>query len=78
MERRIRRIVLLAANKGDEILILGAFGCGILKNDPSLVSQIFKKILINEGLKNYFKVVVFPIYKNDGIYVIFNNTLGKP
>lgn len=78
MERRIRRIVFLAANKGAEILILGAFGCGILKNDPSFISQIFKKILVAEGLKNYFKVVVFPIYKNDGNYVIFNNTLGKP
>lgn len=73
MERRIRRIIFLAIDKGVDVLILGAFGCGLLKNDPSIISQIFKKILFNDGLKNFFKVVVFSIYKSNENFIVFND-----
>ena len=61
MEERIRKIIRLAAFKQNDVLILGAFGCGVFKNDTYQICQIFKKILIEEGMKDYFKNVIFPI-----------------
>lgn len=73
MERRIRRIIALAAfkalndgNGGKVALILGAFGCGVFKNDPKVVASIFAKILFDEKMKDFFDCVIFPIYKDNG------------
>lgn len=75
MERRIRKIVKLAAFKKNKVLVLGAFGCGVFKNNPRDVSHCFKKVLIDEGLKDYFKLVVFPIYKDEQCKKIFEKEL---
>lgn len=71
MERRIRKIVKLAFYKGNQVLILGAFGCGVFNNDPDEVAKIFKKVLIKENLKDLFYEVSFPIYKNDDCKAVF-------
>lgn len=76
MERRIRKIISLAIDKKNDAIVLGAFGCGVFKNDPDVVSQIFKKILVDEGLKDFFNLVVFPIYKNEVNYEAFKDTFG--
>ena len=76
MERRIRKIVKLAAYKKNNVLILGAFGCGVFNNNPSNVSRIFAQVLIKEGLKDYFQLVVFPIYKDDAAKRIFEKALA--
>lgn len=76
MERRIRKIVKLAAYKKNDVLVLGAFGCGVFKNNPNKISYLFKKVLISERLKDYFKLVVFPIYKNESCKKIFENALS--
>lgn len=62
MERRIRKIVRLAAYKKNDILILGDFGCGPFKNDPKAIAQILYKILVIERMKDHFTAVVLPIY----------------
>jgi uncharacterized protein (TIGR02452 family) len=41
MHERIRRILTIAQVHKIDILILGAFGCGVFRNDPSEVAQIF-------------------------------------
>lgn len=77
MERRIRKIIKLAAYKGNSVLILGAFGCGVFNNDPREISNIFGKILIGENLKDYFQQISFPIYKNDGFIKIFQKVFHQ-
>ena len=77
MENRIRKIILLAAAEKNDVLILGAFGCGVFKNDPFESATIFKKILVDEGFKNHFDSVIFPIYKNPRLYTIFNSVFNK-
>lgn len=76
MQRRIKKIVMLAAFKKNAVLVLGAFGCGVFKNDPNKVSQIFKRILVDECMANFFKEIWFPIYKNDKNYEIFRHTFS--
>lgn len=85
MERRIRKIISLAAFKamedgggGKVALILGAFGCGVYKNDPTVVASIFAKILFDEKMESFFDCVIFPIYRDsDEKKQIFQDILSK-
>lgn len=46
-------------------LILGAWGCGVYKNDPEKISQYFKEILINQGFSKLYDNIIFAINDND-------------
>lgn len=43
--RRIKRILDIAKKEGDQVLILGAFGCGAFGNSPELVANVMKELL---------------------------------
>lgn len=57
------------------MLILGAFGYGVFKNDPKITSEIFNHVLVEENFKKYFHLVLFPIYKSQYLYNIFSSIL---
>ena len=42
------------------MLVLGAFGCGAFKNNPTVVAQAYKEIL--PEFEGYFKRVEFAVY----------------
>ncbi len=73
-ERRIELIIKTAHALKIDILILGAFGCGVFKNPPEDVAYLFKK-----SLERYsFKKVIFAILeKNTELNDIFQNILLK-
>lgn len=58
---RIRNILEVAISKDVDILILGAFGCGVFHNDPALMSNAFSQLLIKEGYAQFYEKVVFAI-----------------
>lgn len=60
MDIRTDKMLALALNQGNETLILGAWGCGVFKNDPKEIAELFKKYLHGK-YKNKFKRVVFAI-----------------
>lgn len=75
MENRIRKIIKVAILNNIDCLILGAFGCGVFGNSLFDVSKIFRKILIEEDLGKYFKVIEFAIYdRNPNTYISFEKT----
>lgn len=41
---RIRRIFAIAALERNEVLILGAFGCGDFRNPPEIVARVFREV----------------------------------
>lgn len=72
MRNRIRYILTVAERKGNTHLILGAFGCGAFKNDPKVVSQLFKEVIIDEGFGHLFEYIEFAVYCRQ--YDTKNNT----
>lgn len=60
MRERIEHILHTAVMKELDVLILGAFGCGVFANDPHDVATIFKNLLENT-YKGKFKKIVFAI-----------------
>ena len=58
---KIKAIIECAVENDVDNLILGAYGCGAFGNDPQLVSETFKKILIDEEYYKYFENVHFAI-----------------
>ncbi|KFF01425.1 hypothetical protein IX39_01850 [Chryseobacterium formosense] len=60
MDLRMDKMLALALNQGNETLILGAWGCGVFKNDPKEIAELFKKHLHGK-YKNKFKRVVFAV-----------------
>lgn len=60
MDVRIDKMLALAFHRENEVLILGAWGCGVFKNDPKEIAGLFKKHLQGK-YKNKFKRVVFAV-----------------
>lgn len=74
---RIYYVMAVLAEQKCETLILGAFGCGVFKNDPNLVAQTFKNLLY-DYYPGIFKKVVFAIPdENSQNYKAFKTAFAK-
>lgn len=72
LKKRIEFVLNIAYENCVETLILGAFGCGVFKNDPNIVAQTFKDLLPKYGFKN----VIFAIPDMNKLD-IFKNVFNK-
>ena len=45
LTKRVRRIFEIAVANGNEVLILGAFGCGAFRNPPEIVANVFNTVM---------------------------------
>lgn len=73
MSRRLEQILKVAIDNGAKTLVLGAFGCGVFKNDIEYVAQETKKLLTVKGYHRYFDNIVIPgISQNDRVYKTFS------
>lgn len=61
---RAKNIMELAVKGGDDILVLGAFGCGAFKNDPKIVASAWKDA-IQSNFKDSFSQIIFAIPYNE-------------
>lgn len=61
MTERIRRILCVFKVNRHDTLVLGAFGCGVFKNNPLEVAMTFRHHLESEEFKNSFKRIIFVI-----------------
>lgn len=59
-ETRWRCILAAAAKHEADVLILGAFGCGVFANPPELVVEAFNNVLLE--FRNYFETIEFAVY----------------
>ena len=76
-EKRMRRVLEIAWRKGNEVVILGAFGCGAFRNPPAVVAQAMKTAA-QEYRKN-FETIEFAVYcgtQYDTNYRVFQQILS--
>ena len=76
--RRIHHILHVMAAKDAEIVILGAFGCGVFHNNPALVASAFESVLGMYG--PWFDLVEFAVFCNEGAmenYNVFRRFFGS-
>ncbi len=63
LRRRAEFVLRVAAQHQVSTLILGAWGCGVFRNEPALVADAFARLLLPPGgFAGAFDRVVFAIY----------------
>jgi uncharacterized protein (TIGR02452 family) len=65
LKRRAGMVLAVAADQGQRILVLGAWGCGVFRNTPVQVAQVFAEWLTHPGFAGAFDRVVFGICERD-------------
>jgi uncharacterized protein (TIGR02452 family) len=60
MRERVERVLSVAAHHGHETIVLGAWGCGVFRNDPEEIAELFKAAL-RGPFRNAFTHVVFAV-----------------
>ena len=76
-EKRLSRILDVAAAAGNEVVILGAFGCGAFENNPEVVARAAKNVIAK--YKKHFETIEFAVYcspRDERNYEIFKRVLG--
>mgnify|MGYP001029425923 CR=1 FL=1 len=66
MKGRMRKILALFAKWGCTRLVLGAYGCGVFRNDPEDVARFWQELLDQEGWGRFFETVTFSILERPG------------
>lgn len=62
MRERIRRVLAVAVLHGHDAIVLGAFGCGVFRNEPEDVAAAFAGMLLPGGpFEGAFARVVFAV-----------------
>jgi uncharacterized protein (TIGR02452 family) len=57
-----RGVLETAAERGYRCLVLGAWGCGVFRNDPAAVAGAFHALLTDGGrFAGHFEQVVFAV-----------------
>ncbi len=64
LEQRARMVLAVAATHGCAALVLGAWGCGVFRNDPTTVAVIFARILAEPPFAQRFEHVEFAVLDN--------------
>ncbi len=75
--KRLSRIMEVAVAGGNEVVVLGAFGCGAFENNPEVVARASKEVVAKYA--GCFEVIEFAIYcspRDEENYKIFKRVLG--
>ena len=62
--RRARQVLAVAAQQGHRALVLGAWGCGVFRNDPVEVAEVFATLVEESG--GIFERVLFAVWERNG------------
>ena len=57
MRERINKVLAIMAGHGHDAAVLGAWGCGVFKNDPEVIAELFAKALRGKFAGAFAKVV---------------------
>jgi uncharacterized protein (TIGR02452 family) len=57
LDRRARRVLAAAAHHDHRRIVLGAWGCGVFRNDPDMVADVFASLLLGEFAASFDQVI---------------------
>ena len=60
---RIRRVFEVAVANENEVMILGAFGCGAFRNPPEIVAKVFYNLM--QDYLEYFDTIEYAVYHTE-------------
>ena len=61
--RRAKFVLRIAVLEGIKRLVLGAWGCGVFRNDPSAVAEAFADLIEPQGIYHrHFDEIVFAVF----------------
>ncbi|MGL6095801.1 MAG: TIGR02452 family protein [Fimbriiglobus sp.] len=79
--QRAELVLALAAWHGAKSLVLGAWGCGVFRNDPALVAGLFAELLAADGLwRQRFRQITFSVFDSTTAatnYTTFRDVLTR-
>ena len=61
MKERMRLSLAIFARQAEQVLILGAYGCGVFRNDPKEVAGWWHELLADEGYEHFFQRIIFAV-----------------
>lgn len=61
LKQRSMQVLSIAYRNGCDTLILGAWGCGVFRNEPAEVAACFDKV-IRTHFKSAFRRIIFAVY----------------
>ena len=79
LKQRARRILSVAVENREDILILGAFGCGAFRNPPETAARAWAEVL--PEFSGVFAKVHFAVYcRPDDLrnYLVFDEVMNHP
>jgi uncharacterized protein (TIGR02452 family) len=77
MEERVEKVLAVMAGHGHDAAVLGAWGCGVFKNDPEMIAELFAQALRGR-FAGVFAKVVFAVLSSDGETIRpFEERFGK-
>lgn len=77
-EKRFTRILDIALTNNNDVVILGAFGCGAFENNPGVVATAAKNVV--EKYIHAFRVIEFAVYcspRDSHNYDVFSSVFGN-
>lgn len=66
LARRAAMVLAVLAAAAERTLVLGAWGCGVFRNDPAEVAGVFADALAAPRVAGAFDRIVFAIYDRNG------------
>jgi uncharacterized protein (TIGR02452 family) len=65
MERRVEKVLTIAGGHGHDGAVLGAWGCGVFRNDPDMIAALFHAALTGR-FQGVFARVAFAVLDSSG------------
>ena len=77
MKKRIEKILSLGIIHGNQAMILGAYGCGVFRNNPVDIAEYFAEfLLLDKRFRNKYHKIIFAVLdssdKKDTYKVFYN------
>jgi len=81
MQTRLANLLWVAHQHNHRAIILGAWGCGVFRNDPAMIAELFAEALGPQGrYRAWFDHIVYAVYdRSEGHFTLgaFQRQLSK-